>query len=225
MQSSDSVAVLEGMTRALGQTAVFDMGVNVRDVSNVDGVNGYPFLASGYGQNQLRKANLPYVILTDEGYRVNSSPDSQQIEAGGRALQYAIVRVVEWCLATGADDFREVASVEHHTSLLQEGQWLALNVCDLQPWEVSISGTKEFECMLSQIPAGETKSRMTLVDGEKLQINLSGVVLDVELLRLELAAMGVVVASDGDILSASAASIMPPMAVFYGQSPDVELAW
>jgi hypothetical protein len=66
---------------------------------------------------------------------------------------------------------------------------------------------------------------MTLVDGEKLQINLSGVVLDVELLRLELAAMGVVVASDGDILSASAASIMPPMAVFYGQSPDVELAW
>lgn len=225
MQSSDSVAVLEGMTRALGQTEVFDMGVNVRDVSNVDGVNGYPFLASGYGQNQLRKANLPYVILTDEGYRIDSSPDSQQIEAGGRALQFALIRVAEWCLATGADDFREVASVEHHTSLLKEGQWLAVNVCDLQPWETSVGSMQAFEFLLSQIPASETKSRMTLVDGDKLHINLSGVVLDRALLASELSSLGVELESSGDVISAPAASILPPMAVFYGQSPDVELAW
>ena len=224
LQTSDSVAVLEGLLRAVGQTTVFDMGANVRDVTHVDGVNGYPFLASGYGRAQLAKSNLPYVVLTDEGYRVEGSPDVEQIEAGGRALQFALIRVVEWCLATGADDFREIASVDHHVSLMKEGQWLMRNACDLQPWEVSVQSLEGLEHMLSQIPAADTKSRMTLTNGVLLTIDLSGIDWDAAQVTADAASFGAEIGIDGDTVSAPAAALLPAMARFYGAPPDVSLA-
>jgi hypothetical protein len=223
LQTSDSVAVLEGMAAAVGQVSTFDMGSNVRDVTNVDGVNGYPFLAAGYGRAQLSKSNLPYVVLTDEGYRVDGSPDGEQIAAGGRALQYALLRVVEWCLATGADDFRESASMDHHVSLMREGQWLVRNVCDLQPWEISVQGLMGMENMLSQIPASETKNRMTLADGTLLTIDLTGIEWDVAQVTEDAASFGAELTIVGDKLSAPAAALLPAMARFYGEAPDVSL--
>ena len=196
----------------------------MRDATHVDGVNGYPFLASGYGRAQLAKSNLPYVVLTDEGYRVEGSPDVEQIEAGGRALQFALIRVVEWCLATGADDFREIASVDHHVSLMKEGQWLMRNACDLQPWEVSVQSLEGLEPMLSQIPAADTKSRMTLTNGVLLTIDLSGIDWDAAQVTADAASFGAEIGIDGDTVSAPAAALLPAMARFYGAPPDVSLA-
>ncbi len=224
LQTSDAVAILEGLALAVGQTTIFDMGTNVRDVTNVDGVNGYPFLTSGYGRAQLAKSNLPYVVLTDEGYRIEGSPDREQIEAGGRALQFALLRVVEWCLATGADDSKEVASVDHHVSLMREGQWLVRNVCDLQPWEISVQGLMGMEHMLSQIPVGETKRRMTLTNGTLLTLDLSGIDWDVAQVTADAASFGAELTVDGDVVSAPAAALLPAMARFYGSAPDVSLA-
>ena len=223
LQTSDAVAVLEGLARSLGQVSIFDMGVNVRDVTNVDGVNGYPFLASGYGRAQLTKSNLPYVVLTDDGYRIDGSPDPEQIAAGGRAMQYALLRVVEWCLATGADDFREVAAVDHHVSLMREGQWLVRNVCDMQPWEISVQGMLGMEHMLSQIPLADTKRRMTLVGGTILKMDVSGITWDEELVTSDAAAFGAELSVTGNIISAPAAAMLPAMSRFYGSAPDVEL--
>ncbi len=224
LQTSDAVAVLEGMVKLLGQHSIMDMGVNVRDVANVDGVNGYPFLTSGYGKAQLSKSNLPYIVITDEGYRIDGSPDPAQIEAGGRALQYALLRVAEWCLATGADDFHESPSVTHHVSLMREGQWLVRNVCDLQPWEISVQGLLGMEYMLSQIPVANTKDRMTLKDGHLLTIDLAGIEWDAIQVAEEAASFGASIEVDGDHLSAPAAALLPAMARFYGAAPDVSLA-
>lgn len=223
LQTSDAVTVLEGMTRAIGQCSIMDMGVNIRDVANVDGVNGYPFLASGYGKAQLSKSNLPYMVITDEGFRIDSSPDPAQIEAGGRALQYALLRVAEWCLATGADDFCESPSVTQHVSLLREGQWLMHNVCDLQPWEISVQGLLGMEHMLSQIPASDTNKRMTLKDGTLLTIDLTGINWDVEQVTQDVTSFGATLSIDGHFISAPAASLLPAMARFYGGAPDVSL--
>lgn len=224
LQTSDAVAVLEGMLRAVGQTSIMDMGINVRDIAHVDGVNGYPFLTSGYGKGQLTKSNLPYIVLTDEGYRIDGSPDPSQVEAGGRALQYALLRVVEWCLATGGDDFHEAASVDHHVSLMREGQWLVHNVCDLQPWEISVAGLMGMEHMLTQIPSQDTKRRMTLVDGELLRIDLSGIDCDVERVKEDAASFGAAVSFADGVMSAPAAAMLPAIARFYGAAPDVSLA-
>ena len=224
LQTSDAVTVLEGMVKLVGQHSILDMGVNVRDVANVDGVNGYPFLTSGYGKAQISKSNLPYIVITDEGYRIDGSPDPSQIEAGGRALQYALLRVVEWCLATGADDFHESPSVNHHVSLMREGQWLVRNVCDLQPWEISVQGLLGMEHMLSQIPVGTTKDRMTLTDGHLLTVDLAGIDWDVLQVAEDAASFGATIEVDGDQLRAPAAALLPAMARFYGAPPDVSLA-
>ena len=223
LQSSDSVALLEGITRAMGQRHVFELGQNVRDTDGLDGVHGYPFVASGYGRAQAHKTQMSCVILTDEGYHVASAVDPDQIADAGRALQYALIRVAEWCLATGADDFKEVAAMERHTALMLEGQWLIKNVCDLQPWEVSSSSLPALDHLFAQIPRGETKRRMSLLDGTKLTVDLAGVAWDRETIEREVAQMGASLSIDGDVLTTDAAALLPALERFYGMAPDLSM--
>lgn len=221
LQTSDSVALLEGLTKAMGQRHVFELGQNVRDSTSVDGLHGYPFVASGYGRAQAHKTNVPCVILTDEGYRVEGEIDHSQIDAAGRALQFALVRVAEWCLATGADEFQEVPALDRHTSLMREGQWLITHVCDLEPWEISATRESSLERLFSQIPFADTKGRMHLTDGVTLRVDLSGLEFDADGLSEAFAAIGAKLTIDESSLTTDAAVLLPALDLFYGQAPEL----
>ena len=222
-QTSDSVAVVSGLMAALGQHRVFELGHNVRDVTNVDGINGYPFVASGFARGQIGNSNLPYVVLTSEGYRMRGSPDPDQIFEAGLALQFALLRVVEWCLATGADDFKSLPSMDHNTALMREGQWLVQNVCDLQPWEVGVKPLVALEHVFSQIPLDDTATRLTLFNGTTMLADLQGVDWDREMVTKEIETMGAQVHIDGDTLHVGASTMLPALAKFYGREPKLSM--
>lgn len=223
-QTSDSVPVLAGLMAAIGQTRVFELGHNVRDVANVDGVNGYPFLASGAARGQIGNSSIPYVILTSDGYRMRGSPDQDEIYEAGLALQFALLRVVEWCLATGADDFKSAPSLDHNTALMREGKWLIENVCNLQPWEVGVQPLEALEHVFSQIPLDDTFKRLTLFNGTTMIADLQGVDWDKESVVREIEAMGAQAHVDGDVLHVGASTILPALSKFYGREPKLAMS-
>lgn len=217
--SCDAAELLKGLSRAVGQHSVFELSHNVRDSGNIDGVKGYPFVASGYGKGQIVSARIPYMLLAEEGYHVASYIDSDRVEDAGRALQFGLLRVVEWCLATGAEDYTESASMDFNTSLMREGRWLMRNVCELQAWEVSARGDDKLEELFAQIPLTDTSERLTLIDGVTLSAKIGGLAWDAEALRLELLKVDAQLDETAETITAAASALLPALSKFYGCEP------
>lgn len=220
-QSSDAVDLLRGLMKAVGQTSVFELSHNIRDSGNIDGVKGYPFVASGYGKAQVSGARVPYMLLAEEGYHVSAHVDASQLSEAGRALQFGLLRVVEWCLATGADDFAESASMDFNTSLMREGRWLMNNVCELQSWEVSARGIDKLEELFLQIPVADTAGRLTLMDGVTLTADIRGLKWEPTPLRSELEKIDATLNEDAQTITAAGASLLPALSKFYGCEPKL----
>jgi hypothetical protein len=221
IQSSDTLDTLRRILRGVGQTNIIEVNINLRDHYRVEGIHGYPVMAAG--PRAIDQGAEPFFLLSDHGYHAVSSPTKDEADAGGRALQFSLLRVAEWCLATGADEFKELPSTVPHASLLREGKWLLENVCRLQPWEVTeVSQLRELERVLEQIPTGETKDRLILTDGTHLQVRLAGLSYDEEKLREGLVQSGVLAAIHDNMLGGPAAGMLPLLASYYGHPPAVK---
>lgn len=223
-QTSESSRIVERLAAAIGQEVLHEMGHNQRERMDVEGVRGYPFVATGFGQGQLLNANVPYLILTDRGVVLDASVDDSQIEQAGRALQCALVRVVGWCLATGADDFKEVPSADYNTSLMEEGRWLVENVCKLQKWETRSSGFPYLEALLGGIPESQSAKYITLLDGIRLRITIPNGYSGLNDLINEMSSSGWEPELDAaGRVSVTAAVAMPSICAYYGGQPPIEV--
>ena len=199
-QSSNAMTALDKISAAFGQREIFPLNQNVRKGSQVDGVHGYPFLAAGPRQAMQGDYQSPYIHLADQGYQMSTSPSTKQAAAAGRAAQFCLRSVIEWCLKTGGEEYREVRATSHHRSLLREGRWLIENVCQAKKWEVSEDHDTAIEELLAQIPYEEACQRMTLVD-ERHEAALAAI-------------------ADEKVIS-PAVRMLPAIKAYYGQEPDV----
>lgn len=129
--------------------------------------------------------------------------------------------MVEWCLATGGDAFQEVPALIHYHSLLREGRWLIEQVCGLNGWTVSHLEATALEKLLAQIPYAEAGRRITLIDGQDLSIDIRGLDHDHDGILREARDMGTIIAINEDQLASSAVRLLPAIATYYGQEPDV----
>ena len=223
MQSSDAMTALDSITRGLGQHQVHELNPNMREGNRIDGIHGYPVLAAGPRSMTAASSQPPYFHLTDVGYKLPTSPTQQEAHTAGRAAQYCLQRVVEWCLSTGGDKFAEVNSLDYNRALIREGNWLVTNVVKLDDWEVSQSEPTAIEKLLGQIPYEEAARRMSLVDGTDLMIDVRGLTRDHDAVLQEGKAMGTVIAIENDNLMSSAVKLLPAISNFYGQAPDVKV--
>ncbi len=223
--SPEARHLLKTMFAAIGQHEIFELNPNVRDHSGTQGVRGYPFLTTGYNAAQAHNAKFGHILLTDTGYTVAEEISQEDAEAAGRSLQYGLLRVVEWCLATGAEEFSEVPALHYNSSLLREGKWLVENVCKLQPWEVSDLGLAHLESLLAQIPATDTLRRLALKDGTTLTADLAGLEWDRDKVREDLRALRSRCEGEGDLLEMGAVEVLPAMELYYGRSPDVAVVF
>ena len=222
-QSSDALALLESIVAGVGQKEILEINSNVREGNLVEGCHGYPILAAG-AAGAVQQGQAPFVHLTDVGYVLRTSPDGAAVEAAARALQYSLLRVVEWCLATGADGFREMPSVRYNDALLREGNWLLEHVCKSTDAEPQAMTQTAMEKLLSQIPPADTFARTLLTDGMDLTLDIRGLEIDHDGLLREAKEMGAVVAIEDGEIHAPAAVFLPMMATFYGHNPETRLA-
>ena len=221
-QSSDATTILDKIALALGQQEIHPINPNDRAGNRIAGVYGYPLLAGGL-RHATAGADIPYFHLTDKGYSFPTRPTTEQAEHAGRAVQFCLRKVVEWCLTTGGDEFCERPSLVHYKSLLREGRWLIENVCGYKDLEVSHDEQTALEKLLVQIPHEDTGRRITLIDGTDLVIDLTDLEHDHNGIIRETRDMGAVSAiEDGKIL-ASAIKLLPAISTYYGQEPDVTL--
>lgn len=220
-QSSAAMTVLDRISTALGQQEIHALNTNARDGSRVEGVCGYPLLAAGPRNAMPVGSQTPFLHLTDSGYSFTTHPDPIQAEAGGRAAQFCLRRVVDWCLSTGGDAFREIPALTHHRSLLREGRWLIENVCGLTDWTISQQTPTALEQLLAQIPYEMAGRRITLIDGQDLHIDLRDLQRDHDGIVHEARDMGTLVAIEGDKLVSPAVRLLPAISTYYGQEPDV----
>lgn len=223
--SPEARQLLKAMFAAIGQHEIYELNSNLRDLSGLSGVRGYPLLATGYNLAQAMNAKFGYVLLTDGGYTVAEESSPEDAAAAGRALQAGLVRVAEWCLATQAEEFRERPALHYNTSLLREGQWLMEHVCKLQPWEVSDVGLLTLEEVLSQIPEADTMRRISLRAKDNLiQADLEGLRFDPDALSADLSALSPRSGRDGTLFTVGAAEMLSAMQCFYGREPSVKVA-
>lgn len=219
-QSSTAMTVLDKIMKAFGQAEIYTINHNVRDGGRIEGVHGYPLLATG-PRVGMGASQIPFLHLTDQGYKFPSDPDPSQAEAGARAAQFFLKMIVEWCISTGGDDFREIPSLQHYRSLLREGRWLIETVGRQDEWSVSQAEPTAIEKLLSQIPYSEAGQRMTLIDGQHLVIDVHGLERDHDGILREARDMGTLAALEEDKIMSPAAKLLPAISTYYGQDPDV----
>ena len=222
-QSSEAMMLVEVLSKACGQHQIHELNSNFREGFRLEGVTGYPIFTAG-ANHPHNNVNTPFFHLTNSGHHVDgcSRPEA---ERAGRALQYGLMRVVEWCLATGADDFSEVRSVSPTSALIREGRWLLENVCELQPWEVEPQQFDHLEKLLEQIALPDTSNRISLIRGQSLVFDLRGIDgLDVTALQQDIVSLGAESEFCEDKLTCPAVKVMPALACFYGQEPDVAVS-
>lgn len=215
--------LLRTMFEAVGQREIFEMNPNMRDQTGTQGVRGYPFLVSGMNSAQAAVSKFGYALLTDSGYSLETEVSQEDAEAAGRSLQSGLLRVVEWCLATDAKEFSEIPAIQHNSSLLREGRWLIENVCKMQPWEVSEFGLPHLEGLLGQLTQAEAATRMTLIKGETLVVNMEGLLWDRDQLAVELLTLASDCKGEGDLLEMGAVAVLPSIGLYYGGVPEMSV--
>jgi len=222
-QNSAALTALDRISAAMGQREIHPLNSNARDGNRIEGVHGYPLLAAGPRNALPTGSQTPFLHLTDSGYSLPTCPDPQHAAAAGRAAQFCLKAVVEWCLSTGGDEFHEIPAMLHHRSLLREGHWLIEHVCGLEDWTVSQMESTAMEKLLAQIPYAAAGQRITLIDGQDLHIDIHGLDRDQDGILREARDMGTLVAINGDQMVSSAVRLLPAIATYYGQEPDVTL--
>jgi hypothetical protein len=224
VQSSDALTLLNGIMNAMGQDHILELNANARDARiQQTGITGYPCVAAGYSNQQIAQSTYTYTILSDEGFRITDEMTAQDGENAGRAAQFALVRLAEWCVATQADEFREIPSTDWHNSLMREGQWLMEHVCRLQPWEVRMQEITAIEQVFGQIPLSQIHERMVLLNGVTLKIDCKGLVADPEKITDECAKIGANCTVENDALLIPAAPIITSVHRFYGCDPGIKV--
>ena len=222
-QSSEAMLLVDVLSKACGQHQIHEINANFREGFRVDGVTGYPIFTAGPNHPHTN-ANTPFFHLTSSGYHVEGCSRSEA-EKAGRALQYSMMRIVDWCLATGADDFIEVRSVSPTSALIREGSWLIANVCNLQPWEVESPQFEHLESLLDKISLADTASRISLLRGQSLIFDLRGIDgVDVTALQQDIVALGAESEFCENKLTCPAVKVMPALSCFYGQEPDIAVS-
>jgi hypothetical protein len=220
-QTSVSTQILERIAAGLGQHKVHELNQNVRDGGTITGIFGYPILAVGPRAAAMNGSQTAYLHLTDSGYMPPTSPLPEQVEAAVRATQFSLLKIVRWCIETGADAFQEQPAIQYHRSLLREGRWLMQEVCGVDEWDVSATDPSAIEKLLAQIPYEEAGRRMTLVDGEELIIDVRDLDRDQDGILREARTLGTVAAIEGDKLMSPAVKMLPAISTYYGQTPDL----
>ena len=224
VQSSDALTLLNGIMNAMGQDHILELNANARDARiQQTGITGYPCVAAGYSNQQIAQSTYTYTILSDEGFRITDEMTAQDGENAGRAAQFALVRLAEWCVATQADEFREIPSTDWHNSLMREGQWLMEHVCRLQPWEVRMQEITAIEQVFGQIPLSKIHDRMVLLNGVTLKIDCKGLTADPEKITDECAKIGANCTVENDALLIPAAPIITSVHRFYGCDPGIKV--
>lgn len=221
-QSREARNLVNGIFRELGQQTPHEVNVNFRDRGSIKGVRGYPIHLTFDGHNPEAIA-AHGVVLSERGYSVAEEVQEADVEAAGRAFRYSLLRVVEWCLATGAEEFSEQAAVMPHTAYLREGKWLIENVCKIQPWEVTDIGLAHLEGLLAQIEVGRTEDRIYLQDGHVVRMDLSGLECDVDRVMMDIQTLGSASHFKDNHLVVKAVTMMPALAQFYGKAPTVTM--
>ena len=220
-QNSAAMTLLDRLSIAMGQHEIHTLNSNAREGSRIEGIYGYPLLAAGARNAGLADSQTPFLHLTDSGYSMSTPTEPQQAAAAGRAAQFCLKKVVEWCLETGGDAFQEVPALIHYHSLLREGRWLIEHVCGIKNWTISHCEATALEKLLAQIPYAEAGRRITLIDGQDLSIDIRGLDRDHDGILREARDMGTIIAINEDQLASSAVRLLPAIATYYGQEPDV----
>lgn len=224
VQSSDALTLLNGIMRAMGQDHILELNSNARDTRiQQTGINGYLCVAAGYNNQQIAQSTATYTILSDDGFRITEEFTTQDGENAGRAAQFALVRLAEWCLATHADEFREIPSTDWHNSLMREGQWLMEHVCRLQPWEVRVQEATAIEQVFRQIPLSQIHERMVLLNGTTLKIDCNGLSTDQDKIVEECTRIGANCTVEDGALLIPAAPIITSVHRFYGCDPGIKV--
>ena len=222
-QTSDAITLLQGVMNAMGQSHILELNANSRDTRIINtGIIGYPCVAAGYSNQQINQSTATYIILSDEGFKMTDEFTVQDADNAGRAAQFALIRLVEWCIATQADEFREIPSTDWHNSLMREGQWLMGHVCKLQPWEVRAKAMSDLEHVFSQIPLEQVTARMVLLNGTTLRVNCGGLDLNIDGIVKECGELGATCTMSDQSLLIPAASIITAVHRFYGCDPGIK---
>lgn len=220
-QSSAALTLLDRISKAFGQHTIFTLNPNARKGAQIEGVHGYPLLVAGPKQLSLGGSEPPYIHLADQGYTLPHQTTPGEAALAAQAAQHLLKAAASWCVRTGGDDFREARSIMHHRSLLREGGWLIEHMLGGGEWPTSDSGPTAIEDLLGQIPYEEAGRRITLIDGQELSIDIYGLEHDRDGIMREARDMGTIAAVENDKLISPAARLLPSIADYYGQAPDV----
>lgn len=216
--------LLRAMFQAIGQDQPYELNINARDNIGVDGITGYPLLVSGYTKAQGYSAKFSHTLLGEEGHDVADKKTEQQLRAAATTFQFALTKVVEWCLESKAEGFSEQPAFDRWDSLVREGSWLMRNVCEAQPWEVRVREFKQLETILSGIDKADTSDKIYFTeDLSEVEINLRGTVFEDEKLRKEMMELGVEHNLKGVFLQGKSVQFLPILKSYLGEDLNVNL--
>lgn len=221
-QSPQAAAYLNEVCRATGQRMLHEFSGQQRSpILQMSGVHGYPLAAVGVAAPMALASGLPCVLLVDQGLEFPADLDISD-ERVRRSVQACVHHVTSWCLSGAASRFQVLQAVDATKQLRKEGS-LVLEHITGKPWPVSGVEFAAFEALLARLSLAQVSECLTLESGTSLVFDLTPISdhPTTEILK-ELESAGCK-EEPGHKLRMSAASVLPMIERYYGQTPELNV--
>jgi len=221
-QSPQAAAYLNEVCRATGQRMLHEFSGQQRSpILQMSGVHGYPLAAVGVAASMAVASGLPCVLLVDQGLEFPTDLDLSD-EHVRRGVQACIHHVTRWCLSGAASRFQVLQAVDATKQLRKEGSLVLENITG-KPWAVSGVEYAAFEALLARLSLAQVSECLTLESGTSLVFDLTPIAdhPTTEIIK-ELEGAGCK-EEPGHKLRMSAASVLPMIERYYGQTPELNV--
>ena len=115
--------VIEKVFKYVGQKSLLQLNKNMRAVSQLDAVKGFPFAAQGYNRSQSKACKVGMILLGEEGPSIGEKTDSE-IESAGRYLRYLVKSIPRYLMVNSGPSFLPSAEILSPEQLESEGEKL-----------------------------------------------------------------------------------------------------
>jgi hypothetical protein len=133
----------------IGQASDVAVNPNGRAVSDVMGIKGFPFYASGYTPSMLSKSTAPVFALGDEGISIPKLTE-EDLDYVCKLFSYIFFSVGQWLINTQAQECKRYRGVLYSYELIMEGETIIRKVLDLASWPATSQDYTVVETFLKQ---------------------------------------------------------------------------
>lgn len=113
--------IIENIFKYIGQKGILQLNKNMRAMSQLDILKGFPFAAQGYNTSQAKACKVGMILLGSGGIILNEHTD-HDIKIAGEYLRFILIKLPEYLIRHSGSDFNPSELLLDPNQIAREGE-------------------------------------------------------------------------------------------------------